>query len=188
MSVTITISTEDGMLAREEMMKVLGVQPRPVSAVKPAEAAPVAPVVPEVQPPAESPAAEKRPSGRTRARRAEEAAAETRGISSGVEERVDPAVAAQDKADETAETETKKAETKKLTHDDVRTALGAYVKKFGMPAAQEDGPRVLVLAFGEGKAKVSDIPDTQEALGKAVAGINEMLEKNPFNRTAVEAV
>lgn len=117
----------------------------------------------------------------------EEAAAAARQISSGAEERVDPAVEAQDTADESAETAAAKADQPKLTHDDVRGALGAYVKAFGMPAAQEDGPKVLALIFGEGKAKVSDIPDTQEALGKAVTGIKEMLEKNPYKREAVKA-
>lgn len=109
-----------------------------------------------------------------------------RQISSGTEDRVDPdnpADAAQDADDEAAETATAKASSDKpLTHDDVRNALGRYVKKFGMDAAQQDGPAVITLMFGEGKAKVSDIPDTQEDLGKAVAGIEEMIIKNPFKR------
>lgn len=116
----------------------------------------------------------------------EEAAAAARQISSGTEERVDPAVEAQDKADESAETAAAKADAPKLTHDDVRAVLGDYVKAFGMPAAQEDGPKVLALIFGEGKSKVSDIPDMQDALEKAVAGIKEMLEKNPYKREAVK--
>jgi hypothetical protein len=125
-----------------------------------------------------------KPASRGRKKAAEAEAA--RSISTG-EERADPAVEAQDKADEKAETDAQKAEVKKLTHDDVRTELGAYVKKFGMPAAQEDGPKVLALCFGEGKSKVSDIPDTQEALQKAVDGIKEMLEKNPFKREPAKA-
>jgi hypothetical protein len=129
---------------------------------------------------------------------AAEAAAKTAGEETGAVvadrqistggERVDPENpedAAQDAADEAAETAAAKAETgNKLTHDDVRNALGAYVKAYGMPAAQEDGPKVITLMFGEGKSKVSDIPDTQEDLSKAVAGIKEMTTKNPYSRAA----
>lgn len=105
-----------------------------------------------------------------------------RQISTSPEDRVN---AEQDAADEAAETAAAKVETgNKLTHDDVRNALGAYVKTYGMPAAQEDGPAVITLMFGEGKAKVSDIPDTQEDLAKAVAGIKEMTTKNPYSRAA----
>lgn len=110
-----------------------------------------------------------------------------RQISTSPEDRHDPNnpddVA--DAADEAAETAAvKEAAGNTLTHDDVRNALGAYVKAYGMPAAQEDGPAVITLMFGEGKAKVSDIPNTQEALAKAVAGIKEMTTKNPYSRAA----
>ena len=110
-----------------------------------------------------------------------------RQISTSPEDRHDPNnpddVA--DAADEAAETAAaKEAAGNKLTHDDVRNALGAYVKAYGMPAAQEDGPKVITLMFGEGKSKVSDIPDTQEDLAKAVAGIKEMTTKNPYSRAA----
>jgi hypothetical protein len=110
-----------------------------------------------------------------------------RQISTSPEDRHDPddVADAADEADEAAETAAAKAETgNKLTHDDVRNALGAYVKAYGMPAAQEDGPKVITLMFGEGKSKVSDIPDTQEDLAKAVAGIKEMTTKNPYSRAA----
>jgi hypothetical protein len=56
-----------------------------------------------------------------------------------------------------------------------------------MDAVQEDGPKLLKLIFGADKGKVSDIPDTQEALAKAVGGIKEMIAKNPYKRTAVKA-
>lgn len=110
-----------------------------------------------------------------------------RQISTSPEDRHDPNnpddVA--DAADEAAETAAvKEAAGNKLTHDDVRNALGAYVKAYGMPAAQEDGPKVITLMFGEGKTKVSDIPDTQDDLSKAVAGIKEMTTKNPYSRAA----
>ena len=114
------------------------------------------------------------------------AVVQDRQISTSPEDRRDPdnpADAAQDAADEAAETASAKAASgKKLTHDDVRSALGAYVKAYGMAAAQEDGPKVIALMFGAGSSKVSDIPDTPEALAKAVAGVEEMTRKNPYER------
>jgi len=107
-------------------------------------------------------------------------------ISAAPENRIDPASAAdeaQDAADEAAEAEATKPAV--LTHDDVRAALKRYVDGYGMAAALEDGPKVLGMLFGAGVSKVSEVPDTQDALGKAVAGIQEMLTKNPFKREAV---
>lgn len=107
-----------------------------------------------------------------------------RQISASPEDRQDPDNP-QDAADEKAETEaTKAASGKKLTHDDARGALGKYVNRFGMEAALEDGPKVLNLLFGESVSKVSAIPDDQESLAKAVAGIDEMTAKNPYKRQA----
>lgn len=106
------------------------------------------------------------------------------GISTG-EARVDPddpEDAAQDAADEAAETAVETGG--KLTVDNVRTALGAYVKKYGMDAAQQDGPKLISMVCGEGKVKMSDIPDDQAVLQKVVDGIGEMLTKNPFERQA----
>lgn len=103
-------------------------------------------------------------------------------ISTG-EERIDPATAedeAQDAADEAAEAETAKPAT--LTHDDVRAALKGYLDAFGTAAAMEDGPKVLKMLFGDGASKVSDVPDDQASLAKAIAGVKEMLVKNPFAR------
>ena len=105
-------------------------------------------------------------------------------ISTG-EERIDPTTAedaAQDAADEAAEVEaTKEPE---LTHDDVRAALQKYLAAYGTPAAMEDGPKVLTMMFGAEVTKVSAVPADQASLAKAVAGIDEMLVKNPFNREA----
>lgn len=103
-------------------------------------------------------------------------------ISTG-EDRIDPATAedaAQDAADEAAEAEVVKP--KELTHDDVRAALQKYVTRFGMAAAMEDGPKVFTMLFGDEVVKVSAVPSDQDSLGKAVAGIEEMLTKNPFKR------
>lgn len=74
-------------------------------------------------------------------------------ISTG-EERVDPA---QEEASEP------------LTHDDVRDALGDYAAKFGMPAAQKNGPKLM------GADKISAIPDDQAALRKAVDAIRNAI-------------
>lgn len=130
------------------------------------------------------------PAKRTRRTKAAEPQQEpARGISSG-EERVDPgqqAVNETDDADEERESAAAKEKAPELTHDDVSRALGAYVKMYGMPATQEDGPKVLQKLFGESVVRISTIPDTQEALSKAVDGINEMLEKNPFGRKPVKA-
>jgi outer membrane biosynthesis protein TonB len=97
-------------------------------------------------------------------------------------------VQAADVADEAAESAAIKAEDPKLTHDDIRQELGAYMKKYGMPAAQEDGPRLFKIIFPDATpAKISDIPGTQEDLNKVLAGIREMSAKNPYARTVISA-
>lgn len=162
---------------------------------------------PDVAPTAEAPKRERGKPSAGRARRTKEEIAEDEAadraeaeaalagqiaqdeatplISTG-EERIDPTTpedAAQDAADEAAEAAQTAQPT--LTHDDVRAALQRYVKAYGMPAAMEDGPKVFGMLFGAGVVKVSDIPTDQEALIKAVAGVDEMLAKNPFKREAV---
>jgi len=103
---------------------------------------------------------------------AAEFAATAQGISTG-EERIDPAADAQDAKDEAAE---KPPEPVKLTHDSVRGVLGGYVQAFGMAAAQEDGSKLIAIA------KISEIPDNQAALAKAVIAIANGIEKNPYKR------
>lgn len=90
---------------------------------------------------------------------------------------------AQDAADEKAEADANS--NGKLTLDDVRGALKDYVSAFGIAATQEDGPKVFALLFGDACKKVSDIPEDQASLGKAVAGVQEMLAKNPYKREKV---
>lgn len=114
---------------------------------------------------------------------AEKAAADKPAISTG-DERIDPtteADAAQDKADEAAEAETTKSAD--LTAEDVRAALKKYMDAYGQAAVMEDAPKVFAMMFGEGTAKVSDVPTDQASLQKAIAGIEEMRVKNPFKRT-----
>jgi hypothetical protein len=126
--------------------------------------------------------------------RAEETMA---GISTG-EDRVDPdnpddgivreiadseADAAQDALDEAHETAAaREAGGGAKTLDDVRAALGKYVKAFGMAAAQEDGPRVLSMVCGDDVVKISAVPD--DKIAAVIAGIEEMTTKNPFKRAA----
>lgn len=96
----------------------------------------------------------------------------------------------QDAADEAAETAAAAPadEAKTLTLDDVRHALGEYAAKFGMDATQQDGPQLLKLVCGDAVDRMSLIPDDQAVLGKVVAGIREMLEKNPYQREPIKAV
>jgi cell division septation protein DedD len=98
---------------------------------------------------------------------AAEAAVQQQAISTG-EERVGPQDTPADEKQDAADEAADKKPATKLDHDSVRSALGEYVKKFGMPAAQEDGPKCLALVFkGKEIDKVSLIPDTQEDLQKA---------------------
>lgn len=103
-------------------------------------------------------------------------------ISTG-EERIDPtttAEAEQDAADEQAEVDANSAT--KPTLDDIRNALGKYVKAYGLGAAQEDGPKLITLVCGEGKVKVSDVPE--DKIEAVIAGVEEMIAKNPYQRAA----
>ncbi len=155
----------------------------------------------EVAPDA-APEAPKRERGKPsagRARRTKEEIAEdeaadaadaARGnISTAPENRVDPAHPQDDEETQAQDAEDEQAEVKAtakpdLTHDDIRSALQRYVKAYGMAAAMEDGPKVISKLFGADKQKVSDVPETQEAIAATIAGIEEMLEKNPFDRSA----
>lgn len=97
-----------------------------------------------------------------------------------------PEVQAQDAADETAEAAAAAPEpapepAKMLSHEDIRGALGAYSKKFGLPAAQEDGPKMLQAIVPDVR-KISDLPVDQETLGKALAAIQTAMEQNPYGR------
>lgn len=136
----------------------------------------------------------KRPSGRTRATAAEKAAEQDRQISTNPEDRQETDADKADAADEAADAAGQKEDTAEVTPDNVRNALGLYVKKFGMAAAQEDGPKCIGLAMkklgvelpkGETAWKISAIPEKQEALKLVIAGVVEMIDKNPFSREPV---
>jgi len=120
---------------------------------------------------------------------ATEATEEPSNISTG-EERVDPAdVAAQDAVDEAKEVEEHR---KALTVDDLKSVMGGYVKKFGMEATQEDGPKIFTEALGAPPAgqpawKVSLLDGDQERLAKAIDVWTKAVNLNPLKRTLVGA-
>ena len=138
---------------------------------------------------------------RTAAEVAEDEAAEAaenaakQNISTG-ENRVDPenpeqaadseADADQDAADEAAEVEAHRDPEKPLTIDDVKAVVMAYAEKYGMPAAQADGPRIFVEALGappkgEEFWKFSILPvDDQEKIQKVISIWQRATAENPF--------
>ena len=138
---------------------------------------------------------------RTAAEVAEDEAAEAaenaarQNISTG-ENRVDPenpeeaadseADADQDAADEAAEVEAHRDPEKPLTIDDVKAVVMAYAEKYGMPAAQADGPRIFVEALGappkgEEFWKFSILPvDDQEKIRKVISIWQRATTENPF--------
>lgn len=83
-----------------------------------------------------------------------------------------------------------------LTKADALVALRRYAVKFDgtdqlgpqtTPIASEDFGQLLKLVFGDKVTKLSDVPDVPTEWAKLVAGIEEMLTKNPFNREANHA-
>jgi len=123
---------------------------------KPAEAPPAP--VDEVAKPA--------PAASPRKRRAK--AEPTPNISASPENRVDPTAVEQDAADEAAEAA--KASDGKLTLDDLRHAVGRFIKKFGMA----DSPRIAEILG----CKLADVPDTQEALAEAIAKVEAAINED----------
>ena len=137
---------------------------------------------------------------RTAAEVAEDEAAEAaesaarQNISTG-ENRIDPASpevddsaedTAQDAADEAAEVEAHRDPEKPLTIDDVKAVVMAYAEKYGMPAAQADGPRIFVEALGappkgEEFWKFSILPvDDQGKIQKVISIWQRATTENPF--------
>lgn len=159
--------------------------------------------------PTPAPVVEEKPAdppkrGRGRPPKAKPAEEKAPLISTEPENRIDPAAeddaetAAQDEADEIAEAAAKAPAEKALTHDDLRQAMGNYVKAFGMPAAQEDGPKIFEKALGpvpdgtkdaKGETvtswKVSAVPADQKALSAAIQFWTAAIDENPFQRTRV---
>lgn len=80
-----------------------------------------------------------------------------------------PPVDEQDVADEQSESNAT------LTHDDVRAAVGAYTKKFGIVAAQKRIPEIIGCA-------IADVPDDEHSLRRAIFQIEEAMidDENPM--------
>lgn len=169
MTINITITADNAVLAQEEMRVLLNGS---TGAVGTTNFTPSGPIAETAEQPRMT-AAQKKAAEKA-AKEAAEAAAKAaqQAISTG-EERVDPAADKQDAKDEAAE---KAAEPVKLTHDSVRAVLGGYVQAYGMAAAQEDGAKLIKIA------KISEIPDDQAALAAAVIAIATGIEKNPHKR------
>ncbi len=119
---------------------------------------------------------------------------EARSISQDPENRVSPEDTAedeaQDAADEAAEVEDTRKDETPLTRDDVKAAMTGYVNTYGLPATQEDGPKLIGSALGkppkgEEYWKLSLIPDDQDALRKVVVAFQGALAKNPYSRAKV---
>ena len=150
---------------------------------------------PESMTSASEPAAPIDEAPKRRGRKPKDGEHETRpNISTSPENRVDPAQveadAKQDAEDEAAEAEAKRNPKAPLTIDDVKAAMTAYVTAYGLPATQEDGPRIFVEALGNPPAgesywKLSLLPDDQEKLQKAVDTWAKAVELNPLKREKI---
>ena len=99
----------------------------------------------------ETAATAEKPAEPTKKTRAKKDAAPA-NISANPEDRKPPeddaATQAQDEADEAAEVEAARPAAAPVTVEDVMGAVGVYVEKFGLPAAQSDGPTIFVSALG----------------------------------------
>jgi cytoskeletal protein RodZ len=97
-----------------------------------------------------------------------------------------PETQAQDAADEKAEsTKAVEAAAEKagvepgevFDRNVMRNAGGDYARIYGMPAAQEDGPKII------GHAAFSKVPDDE--IEKATRALRAAIETNPYGRTKV---
>lgn len=159
--IKLEIHATDVTELRKTLASLAALETGMIAAVaQPVEPAPTP--APQAAPEPE-PEKEEAPKRRGRKKKEEKADEEPQPeISANPEDRTDPEADEQDAEDEAAEAEA--VSTGKLTHDDIRSALGDYVHKFGMPATQEDGPRIIA-SICEG-SKVSEIPDDQTTLAK----------------------
>lgn len=111
------------------------------------------------------------------------AASDTPTISTGGQ-RIDPDnpddVAA-DEADEAADTAVSNGG--KLTHDNLRDIMATYVKAYGLPAAQEDVPKVFSGLFGADVVKVSQVPE--DRIAEAIEAVKKAGRENTYERTAL---
>lgn len=79
------------------------------------------------------------------------------------------------------------AKPQQLTLDSVRAAFDQYVKKFGVQAAQIDGPILMGRIYGNGMSRIKDLPeDDQGKLGRIIAAVEGAILTNEFKRPAVQ--
>ena len=172
MPIQINITTESAALAQNEMRKLLfGDHPIAEGPADPAE-------LPASKADGAEATETAAPKKRVRAKKVEPEPEPEETVESDDELEID----AQDADDE--QTLAADSAEGELSHDDVRTALANYRKKYGMGPTQIDGAKVLTMLF-KNVTMISEIPTDQKSLAKAVAGIEELLEKNPFKRQAV---
>jgi len=162
--IRLEIHAKDVNELRKTLASLAALETGMIAAVaQPVDTADAAPEAEPEDDAAPAPAKEEKPKRRGRAKKEDKAEPEPQPeISANPEDRTDPEADAQDAADEAAEAQATAPVT--LTHDDIRSALGEYVDKFGMPATQEDGPKIIG-SIADG-TKVSEIPDDQEKLAK----------------------
>lgn len=125
------------------------------------------------------------------AEKADGATQPARALISTGEERIDSnqvddeATANQDAEDEAAEVAATR--TAPVTIDDVKETVNKYVEKFGLPATQEDGPKIFVEALGNPPAgeafwKFSILPNDPEKLAHVKAVWARCIAENPLKR------
>jgi hypothetical protein len=82
---------------------------------------------------------------------------------------------------------TGKQETAPLTLESVRGAFDQYVQRFGVQAAQIDGPILLGRVFGGTIQRIKDIPeDDPSKLARIIAAVEGAILTNEFKRPAVQ--
>lgn len=123
---------------------------------------------------------------RTKAEMEAAKAAEEQAAAAG-----DPATQAQDAADQQAEVDANRDSDAPLTREDVKKAMAKYVQTYGMPATQEDGPKIFREALGappEGepywKLSLLDEGD-QVKLAKVIDIWEKATSLNPIKRAKV---
>lgn len=167
-------------LGKDEKIEII-VSREPPAAVETTEAAePEAAPAPEPEPTA-APATKK--PGRPRKAAPEPAAEKPMNISTG-EERIDP-TNPDDKAQDAAD-EAEEHASAPMTEDDLKAAMTAYFKAYGMEAIVEDRPKLMArlgnTAEGKPITGLTDMPKDAATIGRAVALFRDAIEANPFKR------
>jgi hypothetical protein len=79
------------------------------------------------------------------------------------------------------------ASSAKVSLETVRSAFDVYVQKFGVAAAQIDGPIILGRIYGPAIGRIKDIPeDDTGKMGRVIAAVEGAILTNEFGREAVQ--